>query len=562
MSKLVWKPMRGMNLILGGGDIGKTTILEAIALLLSPAAGATALDTDYYARRVEEGFSIHAVLSLPSESGITKQSKHFWPWRWDGEQAVIPTENADGASQVEAVYCLQVQGTPDLELQYEILQPNGETEHLSAGLRRELGLVRLAGDDRSDRDLRLVQGSALDRLLSDRTLRARLASELTKTNPTDVLLDAPKQVLKELDAAFQRKNLPTELELAITGGPGFSVAALIGLTANRDGTRLPLASWGAGTRRFAALAIASQNQGEAPITLVDEIERGLEPYRQRVLVESLQEAKSQVFVTTHSACAISAASNAALWYIDHDNNIGLLSSEEINRHKRNDPEAFLAKLTIVAEGITEAGFATVLLEKSLGGSLQHFGIHVTDGHGHDSALGLLEALCKAGMQFGAFIDNEGRSPTRWARLTDSFGGLLFRWQNGCTEENVLRCIPNNRIQELLDEVEKTGERLRALADRLKIPDKSFSALAATAGERLKTVVRDAALGEVPADVTEDRRRFESHRKLFFKSFEGGCELATKVFALHIWPDLKAELMPFCNAVRKAVSLNEISDIEP
>ena len=248
--------------------------------------------------------------------------------------------------------------------------------------------------------------------------------------------------------------------------------------------------------------------------------------------------------------------------IDHDNNIGLLSSEEINRHKRNDPEAFLAKLTIVAEGITEAGFATVLLEKSLGGSLQHFGIHVTDGHGHDSALGLLEALCKAGMQFGAFIDNEGRSPTRRARLTDSFGGLLFRWQNGCTEENVLRCIPNNRIQELLDEVEKTGERLRALADRLKIPDKSFSALAATAGERLKTVVRDAALGEVPADVTEDRRRFESHRKLFFKSFEGGCELATKVFALHIWPDLKAELMPFCNAVRKAVSLNEISDIEP
>ena len=161
IEKLVWKPMRGINLILGGGDVGKTTILEAIALLLSPAAGATALDTDYYARRVEEGFSIHAVLSLPSESGITKQSKHFWPWRWDGEQAVIPTENADGASQVEAVYCLQVQGTPDLELQYEILQPNGETEHLSAGLRRELGLVRLAGDDRSDRDLRLVQGSAL-----------------------------------------------------------------------------------------------------------------------------------------------------------------------------------------------------------------------------------------------------------------------------------------------------------------------------------------------------------------------------------------------------------------
>jgi hypothetical protein len=38
----------------------------------------------------------------------------------------------------------------------------------------------------------------------------------------------------------------------------------------RDGLR---ANWGTGTRRLAALAIA-----DSPITLEDEIERGLEPY--------------------------------------------------------------------------------------------------------------------------------------------------------------------------------------------------------------------------------------------------------------------------------------------
>ena len=47
-----------------------------------------------------------------------------------------------------------------------------------------------------------------------------------------------------------------------------SIAALIGLTAIREGVQLPLATWGAGTRRIAALTIAEQNQGEAPITLV------------------------------------------------------------------------------------------------------------------------------------------------------------------------------------------------------------------------------------------------------------------------------------------------------
>jgi AAA domain-containing protein len=31
-----WHPAKGVNLILGGGDVGKTTILDAMGLLLSP----------------------------------------------------------------------------------------------------------------------------------------------------------------------------------------------------------------------------------------------------------------------------------------------------------------------------------------------------------------------------------------------------------------------------------------------------------------------------------------------------------------------------------------------
>ena len=88
---------------------------------------------------------------------------------------------------------------------------------------------------------------------------------------------------------------------------------MIGLTADRSGIQLPLASWGAGTRRLSALAIAEQNQGDAPITLVDEVERGLEPYRQRTLIEKLQTGSSQVFLTTHSPAAISSAATSLIW---------------------------------------------------------------------------------------------------------------------------------------------------------------------------------------------------------------------------------------------------------
>lgn len=36
VSALTWRPGPGVNLILGGGDVGKTTILDAIGLVLSP----------------------------------------------------------------------------------------------------------------------------------------------------------------------------------------------------------------------------------------------------------------------------------------------------------------------------------------------------------------------------------------------------------------------------------------------------------------------------------------------------------------------------------------------
>ena len=43
---LEWHPSAGMNLILGGGDVGKTTVLDAIGPLLSPTNPAILSDAD------------------------------------------------------------------------------------------------------------------------------------------------------------------------------------------------------------------------------------------------------------------------------------------------------------------------------------------------------------------------------------------------------------------------------------------------------------------------------------------------------------------------------------
>ena len=53
--------------------VSPATILDAIALLLSPTNFATLSDTDYYGRNVQDGFVIDAVMALPSDSGIDFQ---------------------------------------------------------------------------------------------------------------------------------------------------------------------------------------------------------------------------------------------------------------------------------------------------------------------------------------------------------------------------------------------------------------------------------------------------------------------------------------------------------
>src|SRR6202011_5166889 len=128
-------------------------------------------------------------------------TKPSWPWEWNGNDISVPGIAGESTSG-EPVYKLRLRGTEDLELAYEIVQPDGNADTLSVGLRRSIGLVRLSGDDRNDRDLRLVQGSALDRLLSDKALRSRLASELAKSNVAEQLTDDAKEALKALNLIF------------------------------------------------------------------------------------------------------------------------------------------------------------------------------------------------------------------------------------------------------------------------------------------------------------------------------------------------------------------------
>lgn len=562
IENLVWRPSKGVNVILGGGDVGKTTILEAIALLLNPTNTTALSDADYWQRQHENGFEIAATLSLPLTTGIAEQRKAAWPWQWNGENPELPSMDVDAPGPTDPVYRVRVIGSPDFELIYEICQPDDASDHFSVAVRRKIGVVRLSGDDRNDRDLRLVQGSALERLLNDKTFRSKLSQTIATNDVKSELKPEAKSALAALDERFQARALPSGLGLGLVGGPGFSLSALIGLTATNAPAVLPLSSWGAGTRRLAALEVANAHHAEHPIMVVDEIERGLESYRQRMLVEELINNPSQTFITTHSAPAVSAAKGASLWYMDAASNIGRLPAI-LGPQQERDPETFLARLAIIAEGKTEVGFVTALLERALRDDIRRHGIWVSDGGSNSETLTVLQALTNSGLAFGGFADDEGTDGVAWAKVKALLGDLLMRWSSGCLESNVIAHIPDDKLEEFIRDPEgASGERLRTMADRLGIADKSIEVLRANAPD-FRQLVIDAATGAShpdPAIDKDTKTAWKKHGQRWFKTRSGGGELAEKLFAFGVWPQLAGELLPFVNAVRRSVDLAEIETV--
>lgn len=557
---LTWLPAKGMNVILGGGDVGKTTILEAIALLLSPSNTAVISEADYWARDSAQEFVIEAVMTLPEATGIGTQNTFAWPWAWNGQDAIAPSvdgEEVDFPAPGEPVYRVRVRGTTELELAWEVMQPNDEFDHFSTAVRRGIGLVRMSADERNDRDLRLVYGSALDRLLADNALRARIGKQVAGLNLHESLNDKGKEAIESLDVRMADAALPSALKLGLTTSQGLSIGALIGLLATKNGVALPLSSWGAGTRRMAALEIASSTDKEASVTLIDEIERGLEPYRLRKLINILTGQHGQIFLTTHSPVAISCAEDAHLWYLDSLGSIGALPRDKIRPQQKRDPETFLARVAVIAEGPTEVGFLQYLLEKAFEGNPLDHGVRVCDGQGNDATLDLLETLASSGLLFAGLADDEGTAPQRWKNLKEKLKDRLHQWPKGCTEDHVIGAVPEANLLELLKdgEGELDGYRLRTLADRLGLEDKTTDAIDAAlkaSDQTWRALIISAATGSTDGSSESQKKAWKKHSQQWFKSTDGGKELAQKMATLGAWADIQLQLLPLINAVLVAV----------
>lgn len=572
IEKLEWRPAPGLNVIVGPGDSCKSTILEAIGALLSPAPNMNISEFDYYCRDIDMGFEIEAALAVGNASILKSDGFPLPPLRGWREDQFTDLPDEGGA---EAVIVCRLTGTPDQEAIYEVVGADEETRvPLSRSLRQRIGLMCLGITDRWDRDLRLVQGGALDRYMEGQHLRQSIRQAILNTPIHDRLGDEPREALGRIDRQFSKRSLPNPVRLGLVGTPGVSLAASVGLmVGENDESALPLPAWGTGTRRLATLELTSILTESISLAVVDEPESGLEPYRQRAFIGDLhQDGKRQAFITTHAPAVLSAgvalgavisrinlalapvgdAGQAAPALAPRAHELTALEGKEIGELLAWHPESVLARLPVICEGITEEGFATRLLIGKFGDGFPVRGIFCVDARGHDRAVAICKALLKAGFQIGAVADDEGRKDGSWEEIGKR--AAVLRWDNGAALEHaVFGTLPENILPFVVAWPEEFGGRparhcLQELRTALGSEDKDRTA------EQLLADYGRAAFVKALCNAACPPRDGKRKPSGWFKSFDGGFLLANKLLALDPVPkELNAKIAAFLDAVERATA---------
>jgi putative ATP-dependent endonuclease of the OLD family len=540
-----WQPSGGINCLVGPGDSFKSTVLAAISLLLAPYPLGPCSEFDYNRRRISEGFEIEAYIgNLDLQSlGTEQRLPHLYGWR-NGAPVALPEGDA------EPVLRCRVRGNSDLELIYELPIEGGGADQsapFSSALRRKLMLARLAGEERASRDLRLGTGSLLDRHLKTTDMRASVHSTIADAAGSMEIPQTAQAALEAIRQTFQHSGLPSDLLLGLMPTQGNALVGMVTLMFGSNVSEaIPITNSGSGTRQVALLSLSSALVGAAPILVIDEPERGLEPHRQRSVVKKLSELagrEGQVFLTTHSGTILESLPPDSVWRMRRGMEPCRFEGGPLNRVLKSDPEAFFAPTPILCEGATEMGLLDEFLSRMFGRELDASGVHLVDGNGQPNALDIADAFIAANIGCSGFFDNEASHTGRRDRIAAQ--RVIMIWQDVVNiEDAVCKWLPLDGLFELITDASLATEvEPRYLEDQIyeMIPVDARSGSA-----------RDLRTSNYAEQVLRAAFYTAMTRRAWFKRREAGRILARALDRIGMPAEIGRQLEGFSNRLRAII----------
>jgi putative ATP-dependent endonuclease of the OLD family len=441
--------------LVGPGDSTKTTILDALGLVLSRRYNVSFTDADFYDCNTDEAIEIVVTITGLPDALVEERShgKNRSGIRSTGELVNDPLDDDD----VEECLIVRLRVDADLEPIWEVIRPNDDAgEYISATDRAKLGFFRVGTF--ADLHLKWSRSSALSSLTSSKTEAAHAVVEAHRQARQAImgLSDTP---LHEASSLIQASSLKLGTSAFTNLKPGLdpSVATSTATLVLHEGN-VPLTSYGLGSRRLTSLAIQESAITGESILAVDELEHGLDPHRLIHLLRYLRAKASedlmQVFITTHSPLVVSGLDSNEMQVIRSDE--GTTTATPVPTALRSDvrdttqglmrarPSALLAKRVVVGEGATETGMVRYSLEAwdderadPLMLTAVTNGCVATNGGGDSQAPHRAKALAALGYPTFLLVDGDVSTNIEAINSAKAAGVEVLRWPDGMALEDVI-----------------------------------------------------------------------------------------------------------------------------
>lgn len=361
IKELDWKVSGDFNCFIGGGDSTKSTILDAIESVLTSRWNCVFEDTDFFDLDVSQQINITATVGQLPETFLSDQKYGLFLRGWS-VQTGLHDEPEDGD---ELVISISLQVGKDLEPKWLIMNDRLQNEkRISSADRAAIGISRLGVY--TSKHLSWASGSALSAMTGEDLKLNEIMAEAVRKIRNGINIHSLEEIAKVVE---QAKVLGESLGVVLKNGIGAhldikKMAIKESGVSLHDGN-VPLRLSGSGTQRLMGLALQTGLHEKGGISLIDEIEYGLEPHRicqALSLLRSKTGPAGQVFLTTHSPCVLQELSTINLKHVFSENGVtrieDIVDDAECNYQKlmRSNPAAFLVKRVIVCEGKTEIGF--------------------------------------------------------------------------------------------------------------------------------------------------------------------------------------------------------------
>ena len=449
--------------IVGRGDSGKTTILEAIKAVLSPAWNFNFTDIDFYNTDVENPIIIEAVVfNLPNElRKINKYGTHCQVIKGGKLINNLVSDDQDSSPEDLALKVrLYVDKT--LEPKWSIVsdRPNLEEMPISAKDRSQFNMLMVS--DTSDAHFSFRKGSPLFSLVY-----SKLAGEYDDFNAvtTSILRSAYNELQKTplstfndcLDGLLDNIN---EVGLDLKGLQAkfeYNPYAYneSGITLHNDS--IPFRLYGKGAKRLLSVTLQNSNEESEGILLVDEVEQGLEPDRAKNLTQILigHSGLGQVFMTTHSRDVIVEPKPNQIFLMRSGAKTLQSFPKDIHKIIELQPEGIFAKRIICCEGKTEVGIIRAF-DKQNNHKFASKGIVPIDCGGND--LFYLRALQfnSAGYETLVFCDNDNENRKILERKSEAENAdipISICERGNSIEQQIFNDLPWEGVLQLIDYLE-------------------------------------------------------------------------------------------------------------